>query len=308
MKTSEAAIGKWFGILRGLGVPDTFLRNRHGPCPMCGGADRFRFDDKEGRGTWYCNQCGSGDGIDLALKFTGREFKGLAKEIDSMVGNIQANEKPAEKDPAERLRKVQQGSAIVKQGDDVHTYLAGRGLEVPKFGIRIHPCLPYWSDGQLAGHYTAMLGTFCNRAGKPITYHVTYLSKGDKAPVRPCRKILPSTEKMHGGAIRLSPVADHLGIAEGIETALAASILHGVPTWAATSASLLETFTPPEGVSTVTIFSDNDRNFTGQASAYTLANRLSVLGLTVRVFVPTFTGTDYCDVLKLVTGENKNEP
>ncbi|NYY79755.1 hypothetical protein DMH17_06695 [Raoultella planticola] len=35
---------------------------------MCGGADRFRFDDKEGRGTWFCNQCGAGDGLKLVEK------------------------------------------------------------------------------------------------------------------------------------------------------------------------------------------------------------------------------------------------
>jgi hypothetical protein len=38
-------------------------KNRHQACPVCGGSDRFRFDDKEGRGTWFCNQCGAGDGL-----------------------------------------------------------------------------------------------------------------------------------------------------------------------------------------------------------------------------------------------------
>ena len=40
-------------------------QNRHQACPVCGGSDRFRFDDKEGRGTWFCNQCGAGDGLKL---------------------------------------------------------------------------------------------------------------------------------------------------------------------------------------------------------------------------------------------------
>ncbi len=35
------------------------------------GKTRFRFDDKEGRGTWICNHCGAGDGADLAMKVTG---------------------------------------------------------------------------------------------------------------------------------------------------------------------------------------------------------------------------------------------
>ena len=32
---------------------------------MCGGKDRFRFDNQNGRGTYICNQCGSGDGLEL---------------------------------------------------------------------------------------------------------------------------------------------------------------------------------------------------------------------------------------------------
>ncbi|MFA9256090.1 primase-helicase zinc-binding domain-containing protein, partial [Escherichia coli] len=50
-------------MLPALGIQ--VLKNRHQPCPVCGGSDRFRFDDREGRGTWYCNQCGAGDGLKL---------------------------------------------------------------------------------------------------------------------------------------------------------------------------------------------------------------------------------------------------
>ena len=46
----DRARGRWPGILTALGVPAKALRNRHGPCPVCGGKDRFRFDDKGGAG------------------------------------------------------------------------------------------------------------------------------------------------------------------------------------------------------------------------------------------------------------------
>ncbi|MGU0172416.1 primase-helicase zinc-binding domain-containing protein [Escherichia coli] len=32
-------------------------------------------DDKAGRGTWFCNQCGHGDGLDLVRLVTGRKIK-----------------------------------------------------------------------------------------------------------------------------------------------------------------------------------------------------------------------------------------
>ena len=59
----------WHGILVGLGVPASALVNKHGPCPVCGGNDRFRFDDKEGLGTFICSHCGAGDGPKLAMLF-----------------------------------------------------------------------------------------------------------------------------------------------------------------------------------------------------------------------------------------------
>ncbi|MDI3462768.1 MAG: hypothetical protein OJF50_001589 [Nitrospira sp.] len=63
----EAARGKWPDILRSLGIAVPATAKQHGPCPCCGGKDRFRFDDLEGRGTWFCNQCDPHAGNGFAL-------------------------------------------------------------------------------------------------------------------------------------------------------------------------------------------------------------------------------------------------
>ena len=55
-----------------------------------------------------------------------------------------------------------------------------------------------------------------------------------------------------------------LGIAEGVETALAASIMFNVPVWAALNANRLKVWEPAEGVSEVVVFGDNDINSVGQ--------------------------------------------
>ncbi len=63
-----AAQGRWPEILTRLGIDSGHLKKRHGPCPGCGGKDRFRFDDRDGRGTWYCSGGGeeqAGDGFQL---------------------------------------------------------------------------------------------------------------------------------------------------------------------------------------------------------------------------------------------------
>ena len=45
---NEIATGRWPNILAHFGVAEKFLTGKHGPCPICGGKDRFRFDNKEG--------------------------------------------------------------------------------------------------------------------------------------------------------------------------------------------------------------------------------------------------------------------
>ncbi|BAN98310.1 hypothetical protein E05_35440 [Plautia stali symbiont] len=83
---AKAARGLWPRILPALGVKVT--KNRHMPCPVCGGTDRFRFDDQEGRGTWFCNQCGAGDGMDLVQKALGVRLTGAAERVNALTGNL----------------------------------------------------------------------------------------------------------------------------------------------------------------------------------------------------------------------------
>lgn len=60
----SSAVGHWDAIFQSLNI-DVFPKNQHKPCPVCGGRDRFRYDDKNGKGDFICNQCGAGDGINL---------------------------------------------------------------------------------------------------------------------------------------------------------------------------------------------------------------------------------------------------
>tara|TARA_R110002072_G_scaffold302405_2_gene485187 strand:- start:1597 stop:2406 length:810 start_codon:yes stop_codon:yes gene_type:complete len=83
------AEGRWGFILSNLGIAPQHLKNRHGPCPSCGGVDRFRFDDKEGRGTFYCGGGGEpayGDGFTLLSHIYGWDFKTAADEVRKVLG------------------------------------------------------------------------------------------------------------------------------------------------------------------------------------------------------------------------------
>src|SRR3954470_15707003 len=85
--TVERARGRWREILPQLGVDTKFLSNKHGPCPLCGGRDRYRFDDRDGTGSYYCNQCGAGVGIILIRKLRGWNHATACAEVDKIIGS-----------------------------------------------------------------------------------------------------------------------------------------------------------------------------------------------------------------------------
>jgi putative DNA primase/helicase len=68
-----------------------------------------------------------------------------------------------------------------------------------------------------------------------------------------------------------------------------------VPVWATVMSAMMESFKPPEGIKKIIIYGDCDGNYTGQKSAYTLANRLVRDGYIVDVELPEVEG-DWLDV------------
>ena len=82
MKINEIttqAVGKWDYIFQSLGIE--VGNGKHCPCPVCGGKDRFRFDNQNGRGTYICNQCGSGDGLELIKNYCQCDAKEASNRV-----------------------------------------------------------------------------------------------------------------------------------------------------------------------------------------------------------------------------------
>jgi len=299
-KTADEAVGRWPGILQQLGIDAAYLGKKHGPCPICAGKDRYRFDDKDGRGTWICSHCGSGDGFKLLQGVLGWSFSEAAKQIDRIVGTVPAGPIAPQRTDASKVRallQVWEGSREVTRGDPVWRYLNRRlDLEEVPAGLRLHPGLRYTDeDGRDLGRFPAMVAKIQYPDGAGASIHRTYLTDdGGKAPVPQPKKIMAG-KPLNTGAVRLGEAGATLGISEGIETALAASIRFCVPVWAATNATLLESWVPPAGVERVLIAGDNDASYTGQAAAYRLARRLVQEGLAVEIQIPRQVGKDWAD-------------
>jgi putative DNA primase/helicase len=118
------ANGQWLSILNNL--CGEILYKKAKPCPACGGNDRFTFDDKEGRGTYVCRGCGSGDGLSLVAKLHSINARQAALMVAPYVGlsigqsvdtaAIERNRCRAEQAKAQEVAKLanKQGKAAVR--------------------------------------------------------------------------------------------------------------------------------------------------------------------------------------------------
>jgi putative DNA primase/helicase len=298
----ERCNGRWYGILTALGVHSRYLLNKHGPCPICGGKDRFRWDNKNGDGTYFCNQCGAGSGVDLVMKLWGLPFRDAALRIEQVIGDACPEpHRPARSEAARRagMNALWLEGKPLRRDDPVDRWFRRRAINVEVYPavLRCVDRVRYISPTQPASYHPAMLAMVMAPDGTPATLHKTYLTaQGEKAPVCEPRKFCEGTIPW-GASVRLAaPNNGMIAVAEGIETAFAAMMLFGIPCWAALNAGMLEKFQPPDDVKQLVVYADNDVNQVGQRAAWSLASRLGST-TKVNIKIPNEAGTDWNDVL-----------
>ena len=293
----ERAHGRWRDILSRLGVDAKFLKNKHGPCPVCDGDDRFRWDNKDGTGSFFCSHCNPGDGFTLLQNLHGWDFHTTAVEVEKVIGDAKVQkvkDGPSDADMLEWRRSLYRASVPMQPDDLAGRYLASRDVlpdHIPPDLRFVSECRA--TDGVLR---PAMIAVVRSVNGEVVNLHRTFLSEAGKADMPDPRAVMPGGLP-DGCAVRLWPCNKVLGIAEGIETALWAMKLFKVPVWSAINANRLATFIAPEGVERLLVFGDNDPKFGGQAAAYQCAHRNACRkgGPTTEVHVPDVVGTDWAD-------------
>lgn len=285
----------WELVLPRLGVDASFLSKKQGPCPVCGGKTRFRFDNKEGQGTWYCNKCGAGNALTLVAKVNGWDNRQAARAIHDVVGSprpvvafrprlVASRNEPSRDELRSRLQRVWDEALPIVEGDPVWRYLHNRipacGALPPPSELRHHPALEYFECCRDArgreryrkrGKFPAMLAKVRDAEGRPATLHRTYLTEdGRKAEIASgeggmleAKKLMPGVTKYTGGAVHLygPDGSGRLGAGEGIETMLAvrAAYRARLPVWSCLSAVGLKKFVAPQWVTELHVFADNDR-------------------------------------------------
>jgi putative DNA primase/helicase len=304
---SEVCRGRWAEIFDSVGVDHKFLKKTHGPCPFCGGEDRYRYTDYNQEGMYICNNCGPGNGFKFLMKYKDVDFRGALELIKQVVGDPTNGQIPAhvleeierKKKRQEEIRKLWESGSQITPETAAGRYLTKRtGITEYPSTLRFAKRLPYFEDRKEVGAYPALLAVVSGTSGKLVNVHRTYLTEeGDKAPVKEPRKMMAG--KTPGSiAIRLYQATTQLVVAEGLETAISASVLFNAPAWALISADQMKCWVPPQGIQHIFVAGDNDLSYTGQCSAFTLAHRLVCQFKINKVEVgfPLTPGRDWNDV------------
>lgn len=230
----------------------------------------------------------SGDGF-VVHSFAGDDWKECRDYVKAALGLPNDRPTPLREAPeidVDRLGRQKTAAEIWARsvpiaGSLAEAYLASRGLAYNGDGLRFYP------GGRAI---IALITDAISNA--PIGVHRTFLDRDGR---RVGKRMLGTAK---GGVVRLcgdDEVTTGLGIAEGIETALAAPYR---PIWACLSAGGMERFPVLSGIECLTIFADNDATGTGQQAANVCGRRWHTAGREVEIIISDATGKDMADEMQ----------
>lgn len=295
---------------------------RCGPCPKCGGTDRFAINTS--KQIWNCRSCQRGGDVislvqhldrctfDAAVATLSRQDStgcGIGKNAAPELPNrgLKTQERSSCNNDVERARAALAiwSTAREPQGTPAWTYLFRRGIALEALpsriteALRFHPDCP-WHDERRMCLVALWTDTI---SGEARAIHR--------------RAITPDGEKLGhwrawgptmGCVIRLWPddeVSQDLVLGEGVETVLAAAtrIAHRgtllQPAWAAGDAGHIGAFPALSGVEALTLLVDADENGIGQCRAAECARRWAAAGRQVIRLTPRLVGADFNDLIEV---------
>lgn len=177
-------------------------------------------------------------------------------------------------------------------GTAAEHYLLARGLAVASPQLRFHPRAPRGRQ-PLTQFGPALIAAVRDDAGL-IGIHRTFLA-ADGSGLAELAQPRAGLGRFGSGAVRLGPSGPSLGLAEGIETALSATALFGVPCWAALGTERFGRVRLPSHVKRLLLFLDHD---SGGRRADALARHRFADLERIEAHYPDRPGDDWNDVLK----------
>jgi hypothetical protein len=277
---------------------------KEGPCPVCGGTNRFSINTK--KQIWNCRGCAKGGDVIALVQhidgctfheaveyLTGRASDHEVKRDPEREARIAADNAKREREAAEYDERQRRKAAWLWSHRQELTEDCPAGLYLRRRGYRgeFPPTLGYLPPRD--AHPPAMIAAFAlvpevepgvlDQPRNVQQVHLTRLMPdGHKAALEPVKIIIGPGQ---GLPIVLAPPTDLLGLAitEGVEDGLSVYQATGLGVWVAGAAGRMPALAAaiPDYIECVTIFAHADK--TGQDGALGLARVLEQRG--VEMFV-----------------------
>ncbi len=270
-------------IINGRGIKLRGKIERVGPCPICGGTDRFSINTK--KQLFNCRGCRKGGDVIALVQFLdGCDFREacaiLTGETPSHSVERQAVERVSgigdyerqQHDKAQRLWRGSKAAAGTRVENYLHWRLNGNAGPLPAT-VRYLP--PFKSD-----HHPAMIVPYGLKAITAVQLTLLKADGSGKADIEPNKITIASPAGM---PMVIAPPNDLLGLAitEGVEDALSVHCATGLGAWASGGASFMPklALVMPDYIEAVTIYAHPDE--AGQRGAYELADALDGRGMEI---------------------------
>ena len=270
-----------------------------GPCPVCGGTDRFSVHQQTAQ--IYCRNCkpgGKSSEERQAYHAIIKQITARARTIKPVLASQQAHQisRSAEFSPQQRAQRLFNAGQPIK-GTYAQQWLANqRHITIDSSKLRYHPAI-YHKD--LAGRYPCLLVRFDHcKTGELTAVQRIFFTLREKKH----RKRFTGSPKNCGALLAGDLNHKTIILTEGVEDAL--SIIHvvnKVAVWACGGELNLEHFVIPESASAILIAADSDQ--VGLRAAGKLAQRAQSTGRKVRIIQPTKHQGDWNDLL--VSGQTE---
>lgn len=223
-------------------------------------------------GHFHCFGCGAhGSAIDFVVRTRKCDFPTAVRELANLPAaapkpfNSRATAAPAPRSAGPDHETAERVAAILRQCGPItdktaaHLYLWSRFLPTHQPGLLAHPSLYCHEIGK---PLPALVAPLTNSKGEMVACQRIWLSErleagtapDSRAPIQIRKRTLGT---MQDAAIRLAPAARRMGIAEGPETAAAASHLYRMPVWASAGGARMGSVWIPPEVEELWVFGDN---------------------------------------------------
>ncbi|MET0241354.1 MAG: toprim domain-containing protein [Sphingobium sp.] len=195
-------------------------------------------------------------------------------------------------DKQQLIAKIWRDTLRVEDGPSAH-YLSGRGLTERPDALRFHPRAGLKIGARLSFR-PAIIAAVREGTALVALQRLFLDPRGHRLAVD-----LPEPRRTlgrpFGGAVQLRPAGQILGLAEGVETAMSAAALLGIPVWSVLGAERLHQIAIPKSVERLVLLPDKD--LPGRRAAGRSLDMYRSQGLACALLWPWRDMNDWNDVL-----------